>query len=266
MPEGDTVWRTARRLHEVLAGRPLTATDFRVSRFATVQLAGRTVLDVQSRGKHLLIHVEPAVTVHSHLGMDGSWRVFSVQQRLPQPPRSFIRVILTTQSHRAVGYNLSVLDVLTPEEETAVLQHLGPDLLGPHWDPAEAERRLGSDPDRPIGDALLDQRNLAGIGNVFRCELCFLRGVSPWTPVRAAGDLASWVDLAHRVLTHNRDRGARVTASHRPGRTYWVYGQARCQRCGGPVQRAPQDGVGSERVTYWCPHCQPGPSPAAETR
>jgi formamidopyrimidine-DNA glycosylase len=262
MPEGDTVWRTARRLHEVLAGRALTHTDFRVPRFAAVQLAGHTVHDVQSRGKHLLIHVEPDMTVHSHLGMDGAWRVFPLKQRPPQHPRSFIRVILATQSHRAVGYDLSVLDVLTRDEETVVLQHLGPDLLGPDWDPAEAERRLSSDPDRPIGDALLDQRNLAGIGNVFKCELCFLRGVSPWTPVQAAGDLTSWVDLAHRVLMHNRDRSPRITASHRAGHAYWVYGRRECQRCGGPVRRVQHDDLRSERVTYWCPHCQPGPGPA----
>jgi formamidopyrimidine-DNA glycosylase len=266
MPEGDTVWRTARRLHDVLAGRTLTNTDFRVPRFAAVQLAGRKVTDVRSRGKHLLIHVAPDVTVHSHLGMDGEWRVFRVEQRLTRQPRSHIRAILATQSHHAVGYNLPVLEVLRRDEEVVALRHLGPDLLGPDWDPAEAQRRLKATPDRPIGDALLDQRNLAGIGNVIKCELCFLRGVSPWTPVRDAGDLANWVDLAHRLLMSNRDNGPRVTASRRPGNAYWVYGRRDCQRCGGPVRRMRQGDrahdIASERVTYWCPYCQLGPSPS----
>ncbi|SCK27082.1 endonuclease-8 [Streptomyces sp. SceaMP-e96] len=164
MPEGDTVWRLAQRLHDALAGGPLTRCDLRVPRLATVDLTGRGVLGVLPRGKHLLTRFEGGLTLHSHLRMDGAWKIYAPAERWRGGPAHQIRAILGTADHTAVGYRLPVLDLLRTADESRVVGHLGPDLLGPDWDPAEALRRLLTTPERPLGEALLDQRNLAGIG------------------------------------------------------------------------------------------------------
>ncbi|MFJ9622338.1 Fpg/Nei family DNA glycosylase [Streptomyces sp. NPDC101181] len=283
MPEGDTVLQTAARLHRALAGRTLTRFDLRVPRFATADLTDRGVLDVTARGKHLLTRIEGGLTLHSHLRMDGVWRVFAPEERWRGGPVYQVRAVLGNTEHTAVGYRLPVLELLRTSEEERVVGHLGPDLLGPDWDPELAVERLLAAPDRPIGEALLDQRNLAGIGNVYKCELCFLARVTPWLPVNALPDgvLARLVALAERLLHANRDRPTRtttITAELRtppgsrpttpPGRPLppvrvrerlYVYGRARrpCLRCGTPIRLADQD----DRPSYWCPGCQSGPTP-----
>ncbi|WP_369165209.1 Fpg/Nei family DNA glycosylase [Streptomyces sp. AFD10] len=293
MPEGDTVLQTAARLHTALAGRELTRSDLRVPRFATADLTGRTVLDVVARGKHLLTRVEGGLTLHSHLRMDGAWRVYAPGERWRGGPGHQIRAILGNSAHTAVGYRLPVLELLRTDEESRAVGHLGPDLLGPDWDVDLALERLLAAPERPIGEALLDQRNLAGIGNVYKCELCFLARVTPWLPVGdlPEGVLPRLVTAAERLLYANRDRPTRTTtiaAELRtppprppepdptaaevpaPGRArtlppvrvrepLYVYGRGRrpCLRCGTPIRRADQD----DRPTYWCPACQSGPTP-----
>lgn len=213
MPEGDTVLQTATRLHEALAGQVLTRSDLRVPRFATADLSGRTVLDVTARGKHLLTRIEGGLTLHSHLRMDGAWRVYAPDERWRGGPGHQIRAILANTEHIAVGYRLPVLELLRTSEEDRAVGHLGPDLLGPDWDPGPALDRLLAAPERPLGEALLDQRNLAGIGNVYKCELCFLARVTPWLPVGALPDgaLPRIVTLAERLLNANRDRPTRTT-------------------------------------------------------
>ncbi|MFI2411638.1 Fpg/Nei family DNA glycosylase [Streptomyces sp. NPDC018947] len=264
MPEGDTVWQAAKRLHDALAGQVLTLSDFRVPRYATVDLTGRTVLDVTPRGKHLLTRVEGGLTVHSHLRMDGSWKVFAAGQRWSGGPAHQIRVVLGTADHTAVGYRLPVLEVLRTADEQRAVGHLGPDLLGPDWDPGQALANLRADPARPLGEALLDQRNLAGIGNVYKCELCFLLGVTPWLPVGElpADRTARLPALARRLLEANRDRPVRRTTGLR-GHDLFVYGRAPrpCLRCGTSVRVADQGDGSRERPTYWCPACQTGPAP-----
>ncbi|MFC9466229.1 Fpg/Nei family DNA glycosylase [Streptomyces coelicoflavus] len=264
MPEGDTVWQAARRLHDALAGRVLTRSDFRVPRYATVDLTGRTVLDVTARGKHLLARVEGGLTVHSHLRMDGSWKVFAPGQRWSGGPAHQIRVILGTADRTAVGYRLPVLEVLRTADEQRAVGHLGPDLLGPDWDAARALDNLRADPARPLGEALLDQRNLAGIGNVYKCELCFLLGVTPWLPVGElpADRAAQLPALARRLLEANRERPVRRTTGVR-GQDLFVYGRAPrpCLRCGTSVRVADQGDGSRDRPTYWCPTCQSGPAP-----
>jgi endonuclease-8 len=264
MPEGDTVWQAARRLHDALAGDVLIRSDFRVPRYATADLTGRTVLDVTARGKHLLTRVEGGLTVHSHLRMDGSWKVFATGQRWSGGPAHQIRVILGTAARTAVGYRLPVLEILRTADEERAVGHLGPDLLGPDWDAGLALANLRADPARPLGEALLDQRNLAGIGNVYKSELCFLLGVTPWLPV---GDLPDThavkvPALAKKLLEANRDRPVRRTTGLR-GQDLFVYGRASrpCLRCGTPVRVANQGDGSRERPTYWCPACQPGPAP-----
>ncbi|MEV6332519.1 DNA-formamidopyrimidine glycosylase family protein [Streptomyces sp. NPDC051909] len=260
MPEGDSVWFAARRLDEALAGRVLTRSDLRVPRFATADLTGREVLDVTPRGKHLLARIEGGLTLHSHLRMDGAWRILPTGERPRGGPAHQIRAILGNAEFTAYGYRLPVLELIRTAEEAKAVGHLGPDLLGPDWDPAEAVRRLSADPARSLGEALLDQRNLAGIGNVYKSELAFLAGVTPWLPV---GELAEGVPerlvaTAHRLLEANKDRpGHRTTTTGRTGERLYVYGREGrpCPRCGGPVRRAEL----GDRVTYWCPGCQRGP-------
>lgn len=260
MPEGDTVWQAARRLR-ALDGETLCATDFRVPSLATADLAGRRVLTTRSRGKHLLTRVEDGLTLHSHLGMDGGWTVGPPGERW-RKPAYLVRVVLRTAGHQAVGHELQ-LDLVRTEDEDAVVGHLGPDLLGPDWDAAEAVRRIAAQPDEPIASALLEQRNLAGIGNVYKCELLFLRGLHPWLPAGSVADLFALVTLAHRVLMANRNRWEQITTGDsRPGRQHYVYGRAGapCLRCRTPIEQAEQ---GSDplrrRVTFWCPRCQPAP-------
>jgi endonuclease-8 len=257
VPEGDVVWLAAKRLREALAGRVLTRSDFRVPRFATTDLTGRSVTESLSRGKHLLLRVEGGLTVHTHLRMDGSWRIRPATDRVPASHR--VRLTLANDAWQAVGYQLGVVEVIRSAEEEQVTGHLGPDLLGPGWNPAEAVRRLRAVGERPIGEALLDQRNLAGVGNFFLTEMLFLRGISPWRSVGQVEDLNALVELGRRLLDANKTRIDQVTTGDRaPGRRAWAYGRAGqpCRRCGTRIRRAEQGATGEERVRFWCPACQ----------
>ncbi len=262
MPEGDTVFQVAAQLHTALAGNILIESDFRVPRFAAVDLTGETVEEVVARGKHILVRL-PQHTFHSHLMMDGQWHVYGRGTRWRKPGFR-ARAVLGTERVQAVGFDLGIVEVLPRETEADAIGHLGPDLLGPDWDPVVAAGNLMREPERPIGLALLDQRIMAGVGNVYRSELCFLRGVDPATPVREAGDPTAWAELAHRVLHANRNRTPRVTTGDlRRGRQLWVYGRrgTPCLRCGRPIESGtladPSDVERAERVVYRCPGCQP---------
>jgi endonuclease VIII len=257
MPEGDVVWRTARQLDEALTGRVLTRSDFRVPRYATTDLAGRTVTGTVSRGKHLLTRVDNGVTVHTHLRMEGSWRIRPAGGYPPRDHR--IRLVLGNDERQALGYLLGIVEVVPTSSEERVVGHLGPDLLGPDWDAAEAVRRLQADPERPVGEALLDQRNLAGLGTWFAAEMLFLRGIDPWRRVGDVEDPHALVDLGHRLLDENKARiGHASTGDTRRGRESWVYGRAGrpCRRCGTIIRRGEQGPAGQERLRFWCPDCQ----------
>jgi len=257
VPEGDVVWFTARRLHEALAGQVLTRSDFRVPRYATVNLRGQPVTEAVPRGKHLLIRTGNGLTVHTHLKMEGSWRVRPAGTRLTESYK--IRLVLANANWQAAGYLLGVTEVLPTAKEDQVIGHLGPDLLGADWDPAAAVTRLARDPDRAIGEALLDQRNLAGAGVIFATEMLFLRGIDPWRPVGEVEDLHALAELGHRLLDANKARPGHVTTGDtRPGRENWVYGRAGrpCRRCGTVIRRGEQGPPGQERLRFWCPACQ----------
>jgi endonuclease VIII len=269
MPEGDTVWQSARRLHSALADKVLTRSDLRVPKYATADLTGRRVLDVTPRGKHLLTRIEGGLTLHSHLRMDGSWKVYAENQRWTGGPTHQIRAILANADRTAVGYRLPVLELLRTTEEHKAVGHLGPDLLGPDWNPEAALANLLQDPARPLGEALLDQRNLAGIGNVYKSELCFLLGATPWLPIGAlpADRAAQLPALAKKLLEVNRDRPVRSTTGRR-GQDLFVYGRAPrpCLRCHTSIRVADQGDGSRERPTYWCPNCQTGPAPSPHRR
>lgn len=271
MPEGDTVYAAAHRLDAALTGKVLTRSDFRIPSLATVDLRGGRVARVRSRGKHLLIDiisgdedgVHRTVSIHSHLKMEGVWQVGPRGGRWRRPAYQ-ARVVLGARSDdgtgevEAVGFDLGVLELL--DDPDAALSYLGPDLLGTDWDADEAVARLAAEPQRPIGLALLDQRLLAGVGNVYRSEICFLHRILPTRPV-AEVDLPAVVETSHRLLWNNRLRTARTTTgATAPRARLWVYGRdgRLCRRCAAVIERGTLgDAVAdAERIVFWCPGCQ----------
>lgn len=290
MPEGDTVWRTAQRLNRALRGSTLLTGQLRVPKQAAVDLAGKAVVETVSRGKHVLTRFDD-VTVHTQLKMEGSWHVYRTGAPWRSPAFQ-ARVVLANDTWQAVGFRLAVVDLVARDDEDSVVGHLGPDLLGSDWSDAEALQRLGHDPDLPVGEALLDQRNLAGIGNLYKAEVCFLLGVHPQTPIGQVDVLPQLVDKAHRLLVANKDRAEQTTTGNtRRGQQAWVFRRAGqpCRRCGTPIledtfatrddllrgvapdgghvpspadtrTRGQQSAVGRPsraRVSFWCPSCQP---------
>ncbi len=270
MPEGDSVYLVARRLDRGLKGRRLARSDLRSPKVATVDLAGRTVVENDTHGKHLLTRLSGHLTLHTHMRMQGSWSVVSAGKQLPPALMKDVRVLLQAISGpTAYGLLLPVVDVVHTSREHELVGHLGPDPLREDWSANEAIRLLEKDPARPVAAALLDQRLLAGLGNLWVNELCFLRGHSPWTPVGEV-DIPPMVRLAARALRRSaRTPGAYqvTTGNTRRGQQHWVAGRAGqpCLRCGTPVRvvaEVPNDP--DRRRTWWCPSCQPGPEPGPE--
>ena len=259
MPEGDSVYRAAAQLDRGLSGQSLTKSDFRVPSLATRDLAGATVRETVPRGKHLLTRFDNGLTLHSHLKMEGSWVVQPIGRRWRKPWHT-ARVVLHTATTEAVGFQV-LIDLVRTDHEDRLVGHLGPDLLGPDWDAALAADNLRAAADTPIGDALLDQTRLAGVGNVFKSEICFLAGVHPQAAAASVPDLDEVVEISKRLLEENKDRPfRRTTGDRRAGNRYWVYGRrGSCVRCRTQVRRADLGPPGQERPTYWCPTCQPQP-------
>jgi endonuclease VIII len=276
MPEGDTVWLSAQRLNQGLSSLLLTVFDLRVPELATVDLRGTTVTEVLARGKHLLTRLDDGHTLHSHLRMDGSWYLSRTGQRPRRHPDHMIRAQLGNAEWLATGYRVHDLRLVATSAEAELVGHLGPDLLGPDWDLGAAVERLQRDPAAAIGDALLDQRNLAGIGNLYKSEACFLLGVHPLTPTGQVDVVPQLIDKARRLLQLNADRAEQTTTGNtRRGQRLWVYGRAGqpCRRCRTPIASATWptvadgsrdagatsavDSPSQARVTFWCPMCQP---------
>lgn len=266
MPEGDAVWRTARRLHEALAGERLLGADLRVPRLATADLRGRGTLEVVPRGKHLLHRIEGDLTLHSHLRMEGRWRVLRASRPPSSTGRHTVRALLWTADRVAVGDQLGMLDLVRTSEEHRVVGHLGPDLLDPAFDRDLALANIRRDPRLTITEALLDQRNLAGIGTIFASEPLFLHGIQPWRTVRDVGPeaVAELVDTARRLLVLSCRAGrTTVTGRTEMGDDAWVHGQVGlpCRRCGNTIRLAPVGAPPRERVLSYCPTCQGGLAP-----
>lgn len=248
MPEGDAVRRTARELDRALSGQVLVSTDFRVPRLARADLSGGTVSETAARGKHLLTRIEHrtgAWTLHTHLKMEGSWRILRPGERWPR--RGFqARVVLRTGTVEAVGFLLGTVELVRREREPELLAHLGPDILADDWDPDEALARLAEHADEPLFEALRDQRNVAGIGTIYAAETCFLAGISPLRPVADAADPGRLLARTRELMQAEWSRSGRM----------WVYGRRTCRRCGGRVTKQQVGPPGQERPAYFCPRCQ----------
>lgn len=274
MPEGDAVWRTARRLHAALAGRQIVAADLRWPDLSTADLRGRDTLEVVSRGKHLLHRIDGGLTLHSHLRMDGRWRVEATAtlkpgwRRLPD-----LRALVATSDWTALGVRLGELDLVPTVRESDLVGHLGPDLLAPGWDEASAGRcvanlRVAA---VPVAQALLDQRNLAGLGTIWMAETLFAERVPPWSVASELGEerLAGIVTRAHQLLDQSRRHAMpSSTGSRRRGESFHVYGRnARpCRRCGALVRVASLGTGLHDRVVFYCPSCQGGLGPTDNGR
>jgi endonuclease-8 len=253
MAEGDTILRTARRLDAALTGHPVSAKapNPRGRAAGIEQLDGRRVQRVESHGKHLLLHFEGDVVLHSHLGMNGSWQLYA-----PGAPwrrsRRAAWAVLGTDRAQAVQFGGSTLRVLPARKLRLdpTLARLGPDILAEEFDPAAlaAALRAGA-PDRELGDVLLDQRLVAGIGNIFKSEGCFAARVDPW---RAVAELEA--PELEAVLARTRElMQAAVASGRHPHRVYHRAGEP-CRRC---RTRLRSHGQGdANRTTYWCPSCQ----------
>lgn len=268
MPEGDTVYLAGKRLHAALAGQLLLRGELRHPRLAEEDLAGRTVLGVRSVGKHLLTRFDDGRSLHSHFRMDGSWHLYRPGMAWRRPAYE-ARAVLATAERVAVGFALHDLELLPTDAEDRIVGHLGPDLLDEDWGDAhaaEALRRFTARGDHELGLVLLEQRVMAGVGNLYKAEVCFLLRLSPWVLVRDLPDPARAVGLSRELLLRNKDRPEQSTTGELGrGRDHWVFerGGQRCFRCGTRIAVGEQgDGVYA-RVAYWCPRCQKGPAPAA---
>ncbi|MBE8524033.1 DNA glycosylase [Amycolatopsis sp. H6(2020)] len=268
MPEGDTVYLVGRRVDKALAGKTLLRGEFRVPQLATVDLSGREVLGVGTVGKHLFIRFSGDLTLHSHLMMDGMWDVNARGARWHLPAH-LARVILTAADVQVIGFRVHDLKLVATAKEHDLVAHLGPDLLDPGWTDEHLKRataNLTADPARELGLALLDQRVMAGVGNLYKCEIAFLLGVTPWTPVSEV-DAEQAVALARKWLLANARAGTfaqSTTGQLNRKRKNWVYERTRfgCFRCGGKVQVRTQGHDVQRRPTWFCPKDQTGPYPA----
>ncbi|NLI18132.1 MAG: Fpg/Nei family DNA glycosylase [Actinomycetales bacterium] len=264
MPEGDVVHRTARRLHAALAGAPLERAELRWGELDSSPLVGRRTVEVVARGKHLLHRVEGGWTVHTHLRMEGTWQVMATAEvGLRTLANRELRAVLGGAEWTALGLRLGLVELLPTGREHEAVGHLGPDILGADWDDARALANLATTPERPVGEALLDQRNLAGIGTMFAAEALFLEKVNPWTTVGDLGAerLAAVVARARRLLRANLEEAIQsTTGSRRRGEETWVHARSgrECRRCGSLVRVASVGVAPADRVMFYCPTCQGG--------
>jgi endonuclease-8 len=261
VPEGDTIHRAARTLHGALAGKIVTRFETVLPRLERERIVGRTIEKVAAAGKHLIISFSGDLHLRTHLRMNGSWHIYPPGARW-QRPRGDMRIVIGTADYEAVAFRVPVAELHDGRSLARELDDLGPDLLASDFDPAEAVRRIRERGAEPIADVLLNQRVLAGIGNVYKSEVLFLRRVHPLTPASSLDEetLLAILETSRKLMKLNAAPGAsgRRTTGAWPGEApLWVYGRRGepCRRCGARIEMRKQ---GSDaRVTYWCPGCQP---------
>ncbi len=277
MPEGDTIFRSARALNRALAGKSVTRFQTALAPLASVNdntpVAGRTIEKVESRGKWLIVHFTGDLMLVTHMLMSGSWHIYRAGERWRQP-KSRMRAVITTADFEAVAFNVPVAQFHTARslERSTMVPKLGPDLLNDNFSEADARSRLMAHGGDDVADALLNQRIMAGIGNVYKSEICFACQLNPFRKVSSltTNEIECILDRSRKFLTVNVADGAgdgiitytgprRTTHAANQGERLWVYGRQgrECRRCGATVLMRKQ-GPGA-RSTYWCPECQPMP-------
>jgi endonuclease-8 len=274
MPEGDTIFRAARTLNRALAGRVVTRFESVFPALTRVHddapITGRTVESITAAGKHVLMRFSGDLVLRTHMRMNGSWHIYRPGERW-QRSRRDMRIVIATEAFEAVGFNVPVAEFLQGRaiQRQEDLRLMGPDLLGASFDEAEAMRRLRARGDAAIADALLNQRVVAGIGNVYKSEVLFLCGVNPFTSVADIDDErlrcllttarthlhANVIDPTASIVTYRGYR--RTTRRADPAERLYVYGRAGqpCRTCGVHIEIRAQGR--DARLTYWCPSCQP---------
>ena len=274
MPEGDTIFRAARTLHTALAGHVITRFETGLAPLAQIDrdtpITGRTVEQVEAAGKHLLMTLSGGLILRTHMRMNGSWHIYRPGEKWQMTPRA-MRILIATSDWVAVAFNVYVAEFVRSDqiERHRPVATLGPDLLA-DFDMEDAVARVRQQGARPIHEVLLDQRVMAGIGNVYKSEILFLSRIHPETPANelAEHDWVALMQLARKLLQANvaetsgpgieTYRGLRRTTGRiNPEDRLWVYsrGGRPCRKCHTPIASR-KDGE-SARVTYWCPTCQP---------
>ncbi len=253
MPEGDTIHRTAATLTKAIGGRRV----LRAQPDALAPLVERTIAAVEARGKHLLIRVDDGHTLHTHMRMDGSWHIYRPGERWRRGAHRAVAV-LETDEWVAVCFDAPIVELMRPGQEPELVERLGPDLLDPDVDLAAAVSRMRALGAIPVGEAVMRQDAVAGIGNVYKSEVLFLRRVDPFAPLDALDHeaLLALLEEAKRLLRRNLATRRRTTRERSSGRL-WVYGRSGqpCFACGTRVRMRRQGALG--RSTYYCPTCQP---------
>jgi endonuclease-8 len=273
MPEGDAIYRAARTLDRALTGRAVMRFESMYPALTRVNddrpLAGRAIERVYSEGKHLLVQFSGDLVLLTHMRMNGSWHIYRRGERWFRPRRD-MRIVIETDAYVAVGFNIPIAEFHTAHSlARSRVQALGPDLLAPGFDPKKAVARLEARSDMTIAEALLDQRALAGIGNVYKSEVLFLCRVLPSRKIGDLGrdELQTIVETAQRLMRVNVEAGTPAaivtyrglrpsTTRSAPGDNLWVYGRAGkpCRKCGTSIE-VRKTGLDA-RSTYWCPQCQ----------
>lgn len=275
MPEGDTIFRAARTLDRALSGQVVTRFETVFPHLVriddTYPIRGRTITGAESLGKHLLIRFTGDLLLRTHMRMNGSWHIYRPGERWRRPHFD-MRIVIETEPIHAIGFSIPIAEFIQEKdlERTPVIRDIGPDLLSDTYDQAEALRRLRERTDMEIADALLDQRAVAGIGNVYKSEVLFAARINPFTPVPRVDQAAleKALSIARRLMAANVRDGAsdaivtytgmrRTTGRMDASERLWVYGRIGkpCRRCGTPISRRKQGP--HARSTYWCPKCQP---------
>jgi endonuclease-8 len=274
LPEGDTIYRAARTLNRAFTGKRVVQFVSVFPRLIRVHedkpITGRTIELVRSVGKHILMEFSGNLILRTHMRMNGSWHIYRPGERW-QRPRASMRIIIATEDFVAVAFDLQVAEFVRTKDlrRHTELRKLGPDLLANNFDAADARRRLTERTGAEIADVLLNQRVMAGIGNVYKSEVLFACGISPFARVETLTDeeIACLISIGRKFLTANvSDQLApmttysglrRTTRRANPGERLWVYGRAKdpCRRCGTAISVRAQGR--DARLTYWCSTCQP---------
>jgi endonuclease VIII len=271
VPEGDIVHRTANRLDRALRGAEIVRAELRWPSAPTVDLRGSRSTAILARGKHLLHRFDTGSTLHTHLRMEGQWRLVR-----PGPGtdrmlrRRDLRAAVATADWLAAGLRLGMLDLIPTARERDLVGHLGPDVLGPDWHVGQVVANLLAHGGF-VGDALLDQRVLAGVGTFWASEVLFLERILPWTPVADLGPdrLGAVADRGHRLMSRSADTGQQAsTGSDRPGEEAYVHARSGrpCRRCGDTVRVGMTGRAPRERTLFSCPTCQGGLAPTDDGR